>query len=328
MGIDLGALTREDPRSVWPNEARDLTPWLGEHLEGLGAVLGMDLELVNTEAEVGDFAIDVLARDLTTQRLVVIENQLEQTDHTHLGQLITYAAGVDAGVVVWLTPGFREEHRQAIDWLNHGLGNTTQFFAVTIEVLRIDGSKPAVNFRVVAQPAGYRIGSSGLGKRGSQDADTSDRGRRYQAYFQRLLDDLREKHHFTNARVGQSQSWYSFSSGVRGFTYSATFPSGGRIATELYIDFGDEDVNLAALRALQEQQVAIEREIGEQLNWQDLQNRRACRIVLYGTGSILDPQDRLDEYHEWMVNKLLAFKRVFSSRLKTIADRVNKDPQG
>jgi hypothetical protein len=322
MLIDLGALTREDPRAVWANEARDLTPWVGAHLEKLGEVLGMDLELVRTESDVGDFAIDVLARDLTTQRLVVIENQLEQTDHTHLGQVITYAAGVDAGVVVWLTPAFREEHRQAVDWLNRGLGNSTQFFAVAIEVLRIDGSKPAVNFRVVAQPAGYGLGAGGATKQASQDTDTSDRGKRYQAFFQRLLDELREKYHFTNARAGQSQSWYSFSSGVRGFQYGANFPSGGRIAVELYIDFGDDEVNLSALRALQQQREAIERELGEKLDWQELETRRACRIVLYGAGSILDPQDKLDEYHDWMVKRLLSFKRAFGPRLKLASERV------
>lgn len=323
MPIELGALTREDPRSVWANEARDLTPWVAEHLEQLGEVLGMDLELVRTESDVGEFSIDVLARELTSQRFVVIENQLGQTDHTHLGQVITYAAGVDAGVVVWLTPAFREEHRQAIDWLNRGLGNSTQFFAVAVEVLRIDGSKPAANFRVVAQPAGYRLGSDGATKRASSDNDTSDRGKRYQAFFQRLLDELREKHAFTNARIGQPQSWYSFSTGVRGFQYGANFPSGGRIAVELYIDFGDDEVNLSALRALQQQREAIERELGEKLDWQELETRRACRIVLYGVGSILDPQDKLDEYHGWMVGRLLAMKRVFGARLRATANLVD-----
>jgi len=320
MPIELGALTREDPRNVWPNEARDLTPWVAEHLEQLGEVLGMDLELVRTESDVGDFSIDVLARELTSQRFVVIENQLEQTDHTHLGQVITYAAGVDAGVVVWLTPAFREEHRQAIDWLNRGLGNSTQFFAVAVEVLRIDGSKPAVNFRIVAKPAGYRISNDGPASRSSTAGEPSERGKRYQDFFQRLIDELREKHGFTNARTAGAQNWYSFSTGVRGFQYSASFNTGGRFCVEVYIDFGDDETNLAALHKLRDQRDAIERELGETLDWQELQNRRACRIALYRSGTILDPQDKLDEYHDWMVKRLLSFKRAFGARLKSVSD--------
>jgi len=322
MPIELGALTREDPRSVWTNEARDLTPWVAEHLEQLGEVLGLDLELVRTESDVGDFSIDVLARELTSQRFVVIENQLEQTDHTHLGQVITYAAGVDAGVVVWLTPAFREEHRQAIDWLNRGLGNSTQFFAVAVEVLRIDGSKPAVNFRIVAKPAGYRISNDGSASRSSTAGEPSERGKRYQDFFQRLIDELREKHGFTNARAAGPRSWYTFSTGVRGFRYGATFPSGGRIAVEIYIDFGDDDLNLSALRALQQQRESIEHQLGENLEWQELESSRACRIVLYGAGSILDPQDKLDEYHDWMVKRLLSFKRAFGPGLNLASERV------
>src|SRR5262245_33044362 len=110
----LGVLKRLDPRSVWPKEAHDFTPWLAQHLDALAEVLKLDLELIEREAPVGDFSIDVLAKDLGRDRIVVIENQLEATDHSHLGQLITYAAGREAGVVVWLSREFREEHRQAL----------------------------------------------------------------------------------------------------------------------------------------------------------------------------------------------------------------------
>jgi hypothetical protein len=320
MPIDLGQITRESPRSVWISEPRDFTPWVAAHLDQLGSVLDMDLELVRAESDVGDFSIDVLAKELSSQRYVVIENQLEQTDHTHLGQVITYAAGVDAGAVVWITPEFREEHRQAIEWLNRGLGTTTQFFAVAVEVLRIDGSKPAVNFRLVAKPPGYRITSTAGGTDTGGGAEPSERGKRYQSFFQQLIDELREKYHFTNARAGQPQSWYSFSTGVRGFQYGANFPSGGRVAVELYIDFPDEDQNLAVLRAFQAQREDIEARLGDQLDWQDLPNRRACRIVLYRPGSITDAQDKLDGYRAWMIDRLLAMRTVFGPRLEAAAE--------
>jgi len=316
---ELGHLERKDPRGVWSNEARDFTPWLAERLDQLGEALGMELELLRTESYVGDFSIDVLARDVGRDRKVVIENQLNPTDHQHLGQVITYAAGIEAGVVVWICPEFREEHRQAIDWLNRGLGATTEFYGVVLEVLTIDGSRPAANFRVVAAPATELTRSV----RASTSTETSERGERYRAFFQRLIDTLREKYSFTNARAGQPQSWYSFSSGTRGFTYSVTFPGRGqpRVCTELYIDGGDAEWNYNALRVLKAQKEQIEREFGDVLDWQDLENRRACRVAYYRSGSILDPQEKLDEYLAWAVEHVRKLKTVFGPRIKAIRPR-------
>lgn len=115
---NLAKIERVDLREAWPNEARDFTPWLAENIAELGVALGMDLELQETEASVGGYSLDVLASDLNDDRTVIIENQLEATNHTHLGQLLTYAAGYDANVIVWLTREFRDEHRAALEWLN------------------------------------------------------------------------------------------------------------------------------------------------------------------------------------------------------------------
>lgn len=312
--LELGKLANLRARTLWPTEAHDFTPWLAQELDRLGEELEMDLELVRTESEVGDFSIDVLARDLGRDRLVVIENQLEPTDHTHLGQVITYAAGVEAGVVVWICSEFRDEHRRAIDWLNRGLSSTTEFYGVVVEVLQIDDSKPAVTFRIVASPSERkRAGGSSGGA-----AEPTPKAARYQAFFQRLIDDLRDKHKFTNAKAGQPQSWYSFSSGVRGFSYGVNFRKHGRFCVEIYIDGRDEDWNLGSFRALQADKAKIEAELGEPLLWEDLENRRACRITCFRTGSIEDAQDKLEEYREWAIERVLKLKSVLQPRIRTL----------
>ena len=150
--IQLATIDKVDLRGVWENEAADFTPWLGENLTALGEALGLDLELKGQEAPVGGFSLDVLAHEPNTNRPVIIENQLETTDHDHLGKLITYASGYDANVVVWITREFKDEHRQALDWLNQRSGEDTEFFGVVIEVWKIDDSRPAPHFRVVSAP--------------------------------------------------------------------------------------------------------------------------------------------------------------------------------
>ena len=132
--IKLGELRRLNPRQVWADEARDFTPWLAENLPRLSEVLGMDLELTDREAAVGDFSCDLLAKDLGTGHIVIIENQFGPTNHDHLGKLLTYAAGLEAEAIVWVADKVRDEHRQVLEWLNRHTDASIKFFALAIGV--------------------------------------------------------------------------------------------------------------------------------------------------------------------------------------------------
>ncbi|WP_430513618.1 hypothetical protein [Pannonibacter phragmitetus] len=182
----LGKIETVDIRTVWRNEAGDFTPWLAqeENLAALGEALHLgELTLQSTELSVGDFSADIVAVDEGGAQ-VLIENQLEPTDHRHLGQVLTYLAGLgnNEATIVWVSIRFREEHRAAIDWLNRSTVDGYDFFGVEIEVLRIGGSDPAPRFNVVAMPNDWARQARQAVRRASSEA-VSETGALYQEYW-------------------------------------------------------------------------------------------------------------------------------------------------
>lgn len=311
-GTVLGKLEQVDPRLLWVSEPAHFTPWLASNLSTLGEALGIELELIKAESSVGPFACDIEACDINTMRKVIIENQLEPTDHTHLGQLLTYAAGLDATVIVWISPLVREQHRQAIDFLNRHTAEGLDFFAVALEVVRIGTSLPAVVFRLVASPNAWAktIGAT------NQPTATSSRMLAYQEFYQGVIDELRMVHHFTNAKAGQPQSWYSFASGIKGFLYSTSFTSKGQLRAELYIDVGDER-NKLIFDHFFKMKADLETSMGGSLSWERLDKRRASRISsLRQNTTIEDVATHGSEIQKWVVDQLLLVKKVFGPLLK------------
>jgi len=315
----FGVLNKVGLREIWPHEASDFTPWLAENIDELGKALGMDLELIEQEASVGDFSLDILAKDLGTSRTVIVENQLTQTDHDHLGKLITYAAGFDASIVIWVSDSIREEHRQAMDWLNQRTDSETSFFGVVVEVIKIDDSKPAFNFKLVASPNEWQKNK----KRQTQRTSVSTKGEKYQNYFQNLIDDLRDIHRFTSAKAGQPQNWYSFSSGVSGMTYGANFSQGGKARAELYIDLGDHEKNKYVFDQLFNMKGEIEDSLGQEISWERLDNKRASRLALYIDGSIEESDSELEKVKNWHIEQLLKLKAALGKKIGQLSKEAN-----
>ena len=316
--VNLGAIERVDLREVWPDEAQDFTPWLAENLGKLGEALGLDLEFQGREVSVGPFFLDILAHDVGNDRRVVIENQLDKTDHDHLGKLLTYAAGYDAGVVVWLTGDFRDEHRAALDWLNQRTGEDTEFFGVVVEAWQIDDSRRAPHFRIAAAPNAWSKSSM---KSNVANGPGSERGEQYRAFFQPIVDTLREEHKFTNRTQAGTKQWASFASGFSGIGYNPCFVYRRNIArVEVYISRGDRDENKRLFDELFERKESIELEAegSDWWEWERLDNRLACRISQVRHGKIDDDSETLAELQDWMVDRLRAFKRVFTPHLSEL----------
>lgn len=309
---NLAKIERVDLREAWPNEAKDFTPWLAENIGELGEALGMDLELQGTEAVVGGYSLDVLATNLN--RPVAIENQLEPTNHDHLGKLLTYAAGYDANVVVWLSREFRDEHRQALDWLNQRTGEDTQFFGVVVELWRIGNSSPAPHFNVIATPNGWRKETAARVKGGTSSVTV--RQEQYREFFQPLVDTLREVHKFTNMRKAPGANVCLFASGHPQFKYWASINE-LLVRIDLRIETGDRELNLAHLENLEQSKEQIEIENGKALNWERMESNRGCRIATTCPRNIGND----DDIREWMANNLLKFRQVFGPRLAELVEQ-------
>lgn len=306
----FGSLKKLSLRSVWQNEASDFTPWLEENIDSLSEALGMELEVKQREADVGDFSLDLLAHDVGSNRVVIIENQLTETDHDHLGKILTYASGYDASVIIWIVESVRDEHKQALEWLNQRTDDNTEFFAVVVEILQIDNSKPAFNFKPVVYPNEWQKTTNR-----KSSSQITPKMESYRRYFQSLIDTLRTQHRFTNAKVGQPQSWYNFSTGFSKLVYDMSFAMGNRIRVDLYIDLGDSLKNKLFFDILLRDKDIIEKEYGNKLEWERLDGKRSCRIAIYRDGSIDANEIQLKEIEKWSTENLLTMKKVFGNRL-------------
>ena len=315
--VELSKLKAVDLREVWKHEASDFTPWLADNIDELGDVLGLELEVKTSEAEVGSFSLDILAHDLASDRPVVIENQLDGTNHDHLGKLLTYAAGYDAHILVWIVREFRPEHRAAIDWLNRRTGEDTAFFGVAVEAWRIEDSPPAARFNVVALPNDWE--KQGARESSSSGNDSlSDKRRRYRDFWQSLVDELRENHSFTRSKKGQPQSWMHFGSGSSGLPLSVSFQRSDVAVVSLHLDRSEKDENERIYDAISERKSAIETELEESLVWNRMDHAKACDIGIQRAGTINEDDQTLEEIRQWMVERLLSFKKVFTPHLEEI----------
>lgn len=292
----LGRLTTVDPRDVWQHEAHHFTPWLLKNVDVLSDVLGMNLALEVAEHPVGGFSLDLLGRDETTGEVVIVENQLEVSDHTHLGQILTYAAGTDPTTIVWVAAAFRPEHRAAIDWLNTRTDENTRFFGVELGVVRIGESEPAPSFRLVAQPNDWEK----TVRAATAQAEATGKQLLYTAFWQRWLELLQsDRPGWSRATRPPRDSWFSMTAGVTGATYYTSFTRRG-LSSELVFESPNADVNLARFQALLAKREQMEVAYGGALDWQDLPGKKATRVADYLPDADLALEDEWDTYLEWL----------------------------
>lgn len=297
----LSKLERVPLREAWKHEANDFTPWLAEteNLNALADALGIsELLLVATEHWVGDFKLDILCTDGDDQ--VIIENQLEKTNHTHLGQLIAYAAGVGAKKVIWIAESFRPEHAAALQFLNSNTTEDLSFFAVEVELWRIGDSPLAPKFEAVVKPDEWT-------KAGREQArvatSTSPVKQLQQKFWIALIENLNSLAPQIRPQKPRPQHWLNNTIGRSGIGLIITANTRDeRLGVELWLSDQDAKKHFGNLIS---QKDDIEEKLGFELDWQELPDSRACRIASWLPDASIEDETRWNEYISWLTQRLI-----------------------
>ncbi len=320
----LGRLRRmANAREVWQTEAGDFTPWLAANLDVLAEALGMTLTLISTEVSVGDFRLDVHAED-DSGRTVIIENQLERTDHGHLGQCLLYASGLEASTVVWIAPSFRDEFRRTFDWLNERTDLGVNFFGVEIGVVQIGDSGPhAPVFDVVSRPNDWQKSvKGGTAAPTSANAVVSSANAARQDYFQEVLTIVNQKNPAIRIPARGRGNWVSFGSAPFG-NWDLSVSKTGDLRIEAYLDMGDKTLTKALFDEFTANAADWDQQTGAKITWERLDDARASRVAVY------QPFDPTDETGRAVsvataADTLLRMHAVLNEPLRTRAIAIRK----
>ena len=303
--MKLGKLQEVDIRKLWNHEQYDFSEWLSkaENLELLNEAIGLTLSEVEKEVYVGSYRCDLVGTDETTGDKVIIENQLEMSNHDHLGKIITYASGLDAKVVVWIVKEAREEHRSAIEWLNNNTPEKLSFFLIEIHAYQIGDSLCAPTFEVVEKPNGFI--KNAKTQSGSGDYNKSQ-GERIE-FWTRFNEVLVERGKPFNIRKPTTDHWYDIAIGTSEAHVSLTLVNkDGCVGVELYIND-----NKDLFDKLYAQKDEIEQKLGLDPEWQRLDGKKAARILYRMPGLNFDDHSNYDSLMNEMIDKAVLFSTVF-----------------
>ena len=312
-GHKLGKLEKVELREVWKKEDSEFTPWLAqeENIALLGETVGINLEVEAQEKRVGPFRADILCKDTATDHWVLIENQFEVTDHKHLGQLLTYAAGLNAVIIIWIAEKFTEEHRATLDWLNEITDSRINFFGLEIELWRIGTSAIAPKFNIVCKPndwvktvleAAERIN---LTETKQLQLDYWTAFREYLLKNSKILRPQKPlPQHWTNIAIGRS------------FFHLVAAVNTWDKQISVYLCLWGPNAK-PHYYLLQKEKDSIEKEMGTPLEWRELPENKESHLTIRKN---VDPTDRSTwlEQHEWLTRQLENFHRVLSQKIKQL----------
>lgn len=311
----LGKLEKiEDLRSIWKHEAKDFTPWLAEeeNLSILSEAIGIDIVLEEQESTVGEFSVDIFATEESTGRRIIIENQLEDTNHDHLGKIITYASGKDAEVIIWIVKRARDEHKQAIEWLNNHTDDKCAFFLIEIELWRIGNSEPAVKFNIVERPNDWA-------KSMKKSSSLTQGGALKLNFWQQFVEYNQSNNGVYANSMPTTDAWIGKSiKGIPGTSVNLVVTK-DTCRIEAYVNSGSQEKNKNIFDALFNYKDVIEKDYGAPLTWQRLDEKVTCRIYEDRPWSYTNEDDRhkIFEFFCDATNRMLVSFGVHANLFKS-----------
>jgi hypothetical protein len=304
----IGKLKKHELRKIRKNEATDFTVWLEENLEALSESIGFGLTLVKREHQVGSFSVDILAQDEAGQK-VVIENQLEKTDHTHLGQIITYVSNLDGKTVIWISSEPRQEHINAINWLN--TQTQLNFYLVKVEAISVDESKPAPLFQVICRP------DEEIKIAAAASAEFSARDKFNVQFWTEMNKKCESPLPGFTSRSPKKYHFHSQATGKAGLSFNFLITS-KYYGIELYIDTPDADVNESILKQFESNKKDIEKEFRAKLDFDEIPDKRACRIrYVISEGQDVMELDR-NKVQEDLIAQMIKFEKAIKPKIKNL----------
>ena len=301
----IGKLEEVDIRELWKHEQYDFSEWLSkkENIENLNDILGLTLVDISKETYVGAYRCDLFAKDETTGIKVIIENQLEMSNHDHLGKIITYASGLDAKVVVWIVKEAREEHRSAIEWLNNNTNSNINFFLIEIHAYKIGNSDKAPMFQVIEQHNDFIKNN-----KSTNSSDTMNKSQSQRVEFWNQFNNvLVERGKPFNVRKATTDHWYNVAIGTSDAHIDITLVNKDSvIGVELYITD-----NKDLFDKLYQKKDEIESDLGLELDWRRLNNSKASRIVTFIKGLNFDDHSNYNELMNKTIDLAVLMRDTF-----------------
>lgn len=313
--MKFGELDDQNVREYWENENR-FNDWLANEISATETskfedVLGLDIEIVNREYKVGRYQLDILAQEIEGDKKIAIESQLTTTDHDHLGKLIAYGTGVSADILIWISPKFNDEHKDALNWLNEKSELGVDFFGFELEIWKIEDSIPAVQIIPVAEPSKWRKRVKLSGQELSKTKVLQEQ------FWTKFQDSIESKNTRLRARQPSPQNWYNNPIGKSGFVIQFVLNSvTNRLYTRLLIRDNEE-----AFSILSEDKSSIENELGEKLEWIDPEDTRGTKArskIQISRDVYLDKTDEWEEYIKWMLEKGDKFHNIFYDKVQNL----------
>lgn len=294
--MKLESLHKVNLREIWKHEAHNFTQWLAkdENISLLLDEIGVTAENITAEDKAGRFNVDISANEVQSGKKIVIENQLEKTDHSHLGQLLTYASSFDACIIIWVVASVREEHKRAIEWFNEHMNDEISFFLVKTEVYKIGDSSPAVKFNVVVEPNSWSKITRRIGKADSKVTETEINHLNFWEEFKEYSAKTETKLRITH--TPRPQHWFDISIGKSGVNLTVSRNTRDKnIACWIWISNSQEIYN-----KLFESKIEIESIVGENIRWNENSNKKASTVKCIFE---CDPDDtkRNTEYFNWLI---------------------------